>query len=71
MESYALTVQSGGALESTAYEDGAREHLTVQSGALYVSTERETQLLKTGETARYAADRPHAKRNPGKPVVSA
>jgi hypothetical protein len=51
MESYALTVQSGGALD--------------------VSTERETQRLKTGETARYAADRPHAKRNPGKPVVSA
>ena len=70
-EWYALTVQPGGALESTAHEDGAREHLTVQIGALDVSTGAETQRLKPGETARYAADRPHAIRNPGKTVASA
>ena len=70
-EWYALTVQPGGALESTAHEDGAREHLTVQSGALDVSTGPETQRLKPGETARYAADRPHAIRNPGKTAASA
>jgi len=70
-EWYALTVQSGGALESTAHEDGAREHLTVQSGTLDVSTGPQTQRLKPGETARYAADRAHAIRNPGKNVASA
>ena len=70
-EWYALTVQPGGALESMAHEDGAREHLTVQSGALDVSTGAETQRLKPGETARYAADRPHAIRNPGKTAASA
>ena len=70
-EWYALTVQPGGALESTAHEDGTREHLTVQSGVLEVSTGSESQRLKPGETARYAADRPHAIRNPGKTGASA
>ena len=70
-EWYALTVQPGGVLESTPHEDGTREHLTVQSGTLDVSTGQETQRLKLGETARYAADRPHAIRNAGKTVVSA
>jgi hypothetical protein len=36
-----------------------------------VSTGAETQRLKPGETARYAADRPHAIRNPGKTAASA
>jgi transcriptional regulator with XRE-family HTH domain len=70
-EWYALTVQPGGALESTPHEDGTREHLTVQVGTLEVSTGAETQRLKPGETARYAADRPHTIRNAGKTVVSA
>jgi len=69
-EWYALTVQPGGALESSAHEDGAREHLTVQAGALEVSAGGETQALKAGETARYAADRPHAIRNTAKSAAS-
>ena len=70
-EWYALTVQPGGALESTPHEDGTREHLTVHSGSLDVSAGEQTQRLKPGETARYAADRPHTIRNAGKTVVSA
>ncbi len=70
-EWYALTVQPGGALESGAHEDGTREHLTVQTGALEVSTGQESQRLKPGETARYAADRAHAIRNTSKSPASA
>jgi len=70
-EWYALTVQPGGALESTPHEGGTREHLTVHAGSLDVSAGEETQRLKPGETARYAADRPHTIRNAGKTVVSA
>ena len=69
-EWYALTVESGGALESSAHEDGTREHLTVQSGSLEVSAGDEAQTLKVGETARYAADRPHAIRNTAKSAAS-
>lgn len=69
-EWYALTVQPGGALESSAHEDGTREHLTVQAGVLEVSVGDQTQALKAGETARYAADRPHAIRNPAQAIAS-
>ena len=69
-EWYALTVQPGGALESSAHEEGTREHLTVQSGALEVSAGPQTQRLKPGETARYAANQPHVIRNTGKTVAS-
>jgi len=64
-------VQPGGALESAAHEPGSREHLSVLSGALEVSAGQVTQKLKSGETARYAVDGPHAIRNPGKQPASA
>jgi XRE family transcriptional regulator, regulator of sulfur utilization len=62
-EWYALALQAGGALDSQPHEAGTREHLTVLSGTLEVVSGDEKQRLKPGETARYAADRPHAIRN--------
>ena len=64
-EWYALNVQPGGALESQPHEAGTREHLTLLTGALDVVSGDAKQHLAPGETARYAADRPHAIRNPG------
>jgi quercetin dioxygenase-like cupin family protein len=62
-EWYELTVQPGGALESAAHEPGSREHLSVLGGELEVSAGGLKQTLKSGETARYAVDGPHAIRN--------
>ena len=70
-EWYALSLQAGGALESQAHEHGTREHLTVLSGTIEVDAGDEKQRLKHFETARYAADRPHAIRNVGKTAASA
>ena len=70
-EWYALSLQVGGALESQAHEHGTREHLTVVTGAIEVDAGDEKQRLKHFETARYAADRPHAIRNVGKTAASA
>lgn len=70
-EWYELTVQPGGALESQAHEPGSREHLTLLSGALEVESGEQRVKLKPHETARYAADQPHAIRNPGKSVAQA
>ncbi len=69
-EWYALSLKAGGALDSQAHEDGTREHLTVLAGVVEVVSGGETQRLKLGETARYAADRPHAIRNVGKTAAS-
>jgi transcriptional regulator with XRE-family HTH domain len=70
-EWYELTVQPGGALESQPHEPGSREHLSVLSGSLEVSAGDDTTRLKTGETARYAVDLPHAIRNAGKSQAQA
>jgi transcriptional regulator with XRE-family HTH domain len=64
-EWYELTVQPGGALESEPHEPGSREHLSVLSGTLEVQSADAITHLKTGETARYPVDQPHAIRNPG------
>lgn len=70
-EWYTLALQPGGALESQAHEAGTREHLTLLTGAVEVHAGADAQRLRIGETARYAADRPHAIRNIGKTAVSA
>ena len=70
-EWYHLTLQVGAALESQAHEHGTREHLTAMSGTLEVGAGEDSQRLKIGETARYAADRPHAIRNLGKTTAIA
>lgn len=70
-EWYELKVQPGGALESQPHEPGSREHLSVLGGTLEVAAGSERQLLKAGETARYAVDQPHAIRNPGKTAATA
>jgi len=70
-EWYELLLQPGGALVSQAHEPGSREHLTVLSGTIDVSSGDESQRLKHGETARYRVDRPHAIRNAGKNVATA
>lgn len=70
-EWYELTVQPGGALESAPHEPGSREHLSVLSGHLRVESADARCDLKAHETARYAADAPHAIRNTGKGVATA
>lgn len=70
-EWYELTVQPGGALESAAHEPGSREHLSVLGGELEVTAGGSRQLVKTGETARYAVDGAHAIRNLSKKAATA
>ncbi|MBL8327485.1 MAG: helix-turn-helix transcriptional regulator [Rubrivivax sp.] len=62
-EWYELQIRPGGALVSQPHGPGSYEHLTVQSGTLEVSAGDHAQRVKSGETARYAADQPHAIRN--------
>lgn len=63
-EVYELSFQPGGALVSDPHGPGCREHLTVIEGALKVHCGDEDQTLGPGDTARYAADRPHQIRAP-------
>jgi XRE family transcriptional regulator, regulator of sulfur utilization len=69
-EWYALSLQPGGALESQPHENGTQEHLSVIAGLIEVQAGDQAQRLKSGETARYVADRPHTIRNVGKAAAS-
>lgn len=58
-EVYDLEFSAGGALVSDPHGPGCREHLTVLEGALTVRSGEAEEHLSPGDTARYAADRPH------------
>ncbi|RJF98319.1 helix-turn-helix domain-containing protein [Noviherbaspirillum saxi] len=64
-EWYELTLAANGALKSNPHDPGTMEHLTVITGNLEVEVDGVVKTLKTGGTARYAADKPHAIRNTG------
>lgn len=59
-EVYDLRFEAGGHLTSQPHTRGAQEQLTVIEGALTVTSGSATQQLRTGDTARYAADVAHA-----------
>lgn len=64
-EVYDLAFEAGAALISDPHSAGCREHLTVIEGELTVTSGEEDETLGPGDTARYAADRPHAIRAKG------
>lgn len=59
-EVYGLDLGPDGRLDSQPHRQGAREHLTVLSGAVVVTSGGAEERLEQGDTARYAADQPHA-----------
>ncbi len=64
-EVYDLVFAAGGALVSDPHGPGCREHLTVIEGELAVQSGEDVVRLSVGDSARYAADRPHAIRAEG------
>ncbi|WP_127901835.1 helix-turn-helix domain-containing protein [Solirhodobacter olei] len=64
-EVYDLDLSAGGALVSDPHGPGCQEQLTVLEGTLLVSSGGESERLGPGDTARYAADRPHEIRAEG------
>ena len=59
-EVYLLEFDAGGVLDSAAHGAGAREHLSVIAGRVSVRSGEAVKSLGEGDTARYAADVPHA-----------
>lgn len=59
-EVYDIRFAVAGALDSQPHARGAREQLTVLEGAVAVTSGQASEVLQTGDTARYAADVPHA-----------
>ena len=65
-EWYELQLAPKGELVSHPHDPGTQEHLTVLAGNLELEAGGQLRKLKSGASARYAADVAHAIRNPGK-----
>jgi transcriptional regulator with XRE-family HTH domain len=63
VEFYELTLRPGGTLASSPHFRGAREVLTIQHGAVKVTSAQETCELRQGDSAHYPADVPHVIEN--------
>jgi len=59
-EVYELLIDESGVLDSQPHTRGAREHLTVISGEVEVTSGDAISRLGPGDTARYAADVRHS-----------
>lgn len=59
-----VTLAPGAMSESSAHEAGAIEHVVVISGEVALQIQGVWQTLQAGEGRRFAADQPHAYRNP-------
>jgi len=59
VEFYELVVHPGGVVDSAAHFHGTREFITVESGALQITSGHDVVELKKGDSAHYPADQPH------------
>lgn len=59
-----LTFQGGYESHSDPHEPGVIEIMTITEGAMELHADGAWLPLKTGDTVRYAGDKPHAYRNP-------
>ena len=66
VEYYEIILRPGGTLRSLPHFEGARELLTVQKGAVRVTSAGDSEQLSTGDSAHYPADQPHAIENVGR-----
>jgi XRE family transcriptional regulator, regulator of sulfur utilization len=71
VEWYQLTITAGGVLPSEPHEKGAKEHLSVQSGAMTVRAGDSEVIVRSGDTARYPVDLQHSIANQGKTAATA
>jgi len=65
VEFYELVLRPGGILRSAPHFAGARELLTVRSGAVRVRSNGDIEELREGDSAHYPADVGHAIENAG------
>lgn len=65
VEFYEVVLKAGGELKSAPHFEGTREFLTLQKGAVTVTTGTESVTLKKGDSVQYSADVDHRIQNVG------
>lgn len=64
-EIYTVEIEREGKLSAEGHKEGTEEFITVFDGALIICVNETEYQLKSGDTIRFKADRPHTYMNPG------
>lgn len=68
-EIYSVEIDTGGYLGADAHPDGTEEYVTVFDGELTVRVNNHEFTVKSGDSIRFKADRPHTYHNSGEGVT--
>lgn len=71
MEWYEINMDKNGILDSDPHTKGTREHLTLLTGSIIITTDKQEKTLEAGDTARYGADVHHSIKNNGNSAAQA
>ncbi|WP_203247713.1 helix-turn-helix domain-containing protein [Sporosarcina beigongshangi] len=64
-EIYSVEIDPGGLLSADAHMEGTEELLTVFDGELTIRVNEEAYTVRSGDSIRFKADRPHSYENSG------
>lgn len=64
-EVYSVEIDKGGYLSSDAHKEGTEELITIFDGKLTVRVNNNEYTVKSGDSIRFKADRPHTYHNSG------
>jgi len=64
-EVYSVEIDPGGFLRADAHMEGGEELLTIFDGELMIRVKDEEYTVRSGDSIRFKADRPHSYENPG------
>lgn len=64
-EVYSVEIDKGGFLSADSHKDGTEEFVTVFEGELTVRVNNEEYTVRSGDSIRFKADRPHTYHNSG------
>lgn len=64
-EVYSVEIDKGGFLSADPHKDGTEEFVTVFEGELTVRVNNEEYTVRSGDSIRFKADRPHTYHNSG------
>ena len=68
-EVYSVEIEKGGFLSADSHGDGTEEFLTVFDGELTVNVNNIEYTVRSGDSIRFKADRPHSYHNSGETLT--
>lgn len=68
-EMYAVEIDQGGLLTTDAHREGTEEFITVFAGELTLRVQDNEFTVKSGDSIRFKADRPHTYHNAGETLI--